>query len=302
MEPPPVGGSLSSMRRAMAWVGGAVVLVVLAVTAYLFSIAHSQPEPPVALKDPSALVGDWWVAGAEALEDRLLVLLPSGEARVYGQGDCAFFGGWSATDAGLASLSLNGAEGSCRKELDSAFDVSASISRFSVAGDNVTLANAAGTVASLRPAIRGDWPEAARTEVGLVEALVEPYSGRLGTPTLPAGVAIPTTEQLVGVRWLPVETDGSTRWPERTRPHAAFDGDGRWSGADGCNGQGGTWSMHAETGQWLASTFGQTEIFCNNVDVASVVAQAHAVALDGDELVLYGADGAELGRFVAGET
>jgi META domain len=284
------------MRRAVAAAVG--VVAVLAVLGYFLHNARSRPEPGPVPADPAALVGAWWADRTGVLDDRLLVLLPTGEAQVYGEGDCTFFGGWSATDAGLASISLNGAGGSCRKEMDSAYDVSGSISRFWASGDDVRLSNSAGTVAFLRPALRGDWPDSARSEVGLVEALAEPYAGRSGAPALPAGVAVPTTEQLVGVRWLPVETVGSTRWPDRTRPHAEFDAGGRWSGADGCNGQGGTWSVDAESGQWLASNNGQTEIFCNNVDVASIVAQARAAGLDGEELVLFDADGAELGRFV----
>ncbi len=115
---------------------------------------------------------------------------------------------------------------------------------------------------------------------------------------LPEGVVAPTVEELIDGRWLPEGTESSDEWSEADRPHASFLASGRWRGSDGCNGLGGTWSLDEVTGQWLSSNGGQTEIGCNNVDVATMVAVAVAVGLDGDDLVFFDDKGVEIGRFV----
>jgi heat shock protein HslJ len=127
----------------------------------------------------------------------------------------------------------------------------------------------------------------------------ETFVPRPAAAELALGVRAPALETLTTGRWIPVETVGSDRWEEQQRPHARFDVDGTWHGSDGCNGLGGPWSMDTQTGEWLASTLGQTDIGCDNVDVSGMVVTSRAVGLDGDELVFYDADGVETSRFVA---
>jgi heat shock protein HslJ len=183
-------------------------------------------------------------------------------------------------------MSVNTATNECR-DLDDAFDYFTGVQRYGLMEGAVRLYNlSGGTVAVLSDRV-------------LLDGADETYAPREAAPELPLGVQAPSLETLTTGRWIPVETVGSDRWDDRLRPHARFDVDGTWHGSDGCNGLGGRWSMDTQTGEWLASTLGQTEIGCDNVDVSGMVAPPRAVGIDGDELVFYASDGAETGRFVA---
>jgi heat shock protein HslJ len=289
------------MRR-----GGLIVIVaalcVGVVTLWAVSAVESAPRGArvVTSTEPGRLVGAWWVSGSELLDDRLMVLLPSGDLQVHGTGPCELMGGWSATASGLLALQINAASGSCGRDLAPAVAFASGIQRFLISERGlVRLTDTQGsTVAALASAgAPTDWPGEVALDGELVRALDEPYPQPPAAADLPDGVEPVPLDVLTSGRWLPVATVSSTRWPDDTRPHAQFDADGAWSGADGCNGQGGRWSMDPSTGEWLASNAGQTEIGCDNVDVASMVAAARSVGLDAGELVFYDAAGTVTGRF-----
>lgn len=290
------------MRRGglLAIVGALCVGVA---TLWAVSAVDSAPRGAraVTTTDPAQLVGGWWVSGSELLDDRLLVLVPSGELLVHGGGPCELMGRWSATASGLLALQIDAASGSCGGDLEPAWAFASGIQRFVVSERGlVRLTDAQGsTVVALTSAgAPTDWPGELAPDGELVRALDQPFPEAPEAAGLPDWVEPVPLDVLTRGRWLPVATVGSTRWPDDTRPHAQFDTDGAWSGADGCNGQGGRWSMDPSTGEWLASNAGQTEIGCNNVDVATMIAAARSVGLDAGELVLYDAAGTETGRFV----
>ncbi|MCZ3386175.1 MAG: META domain-containing protein, partial [Actinomycetia bacterium] len=237
--------------------------------------------------DPQSLVGSWQVMGPPGIEGREVRLHAGGRVSLR-EGACVLGGGWSATDAGLMIMSINAATNECR-DLDDAFEYFKGVQRYALMAGSVRLSDlSGGTVAVLTAGTPPADPD-------------ETFAPRDAAPDLPVGVQVPSLEVLTAVRWIPVETVGSDRWPDAKRPHAQFDVDGTWHGSDGCNGVGAPWSLDLTTGEWLAGVGGQTEIFCDNVVVSAMVGPARAVGIDGDELVFYGADGAETGRFVADE-
>ncbi|MER5673897.1 META domain-containing protein [Pseudonocardia alni] len=106
-------------------------------------------------------------------------------------------------------------------------------------------------------------------------------AGGAGAPGPRAAVAA----DLTGVRWLPA--DGAAQG----RAFAEFAPDGTWTGSDGCNGQGGDWTLDGDGG--LRATAGpSTEIACENVPVARWVSEAVHAETDGPDLLLHGTAGA----------
>ena len=134
----------------------------------------------------------------------------------------------------------------------------------------------------------------------LTEALAEPYVPPKGTIGLPDGMVPPTPEQLTSGRWVPAS--GSANEPgSPDQSYAEFVSSGSWSGSDGCNGQGGSWSLDSQTGEWLASAGPQTLIGCDNVDVAGILTSARTVAIEEGQLVFYDAKGQQNGRLAPAE-
>ncbi len=144
------------------------------------------------------------------------------------------------------------------------------------------------------------WPETAQRDDDLTEALAEPYVPPKGTIGLPDGMVPPTPEQLTSGRWVPAS--GSANEPgSPDQSYAEFVSSGSWSGSDGCNGQGGSWSLDSQTGEWLASAGPQTLIGCDNVDVAGILTSARTVAIEEGQLVFYDAKGQQNGRLAPAE-
>ncbi|MFP5023281.1 META domain-containing protein [Pseudonocardia phyllosphaerae] len=107
-----------------------------------------------------------------------------------------------------------------------------------------------------------------------------------------SGPRAATAADLLG-RWFPADGTG------QGRVFAEFEPDGSWHGSDGCNGQGGTWSLGPD-GTVDATANPSTLIGCENLPLASWVATARRVTLDGPALVLRDGGGGELGRLVRG--
>lgn len=123
-----------------------------------------------------------------------------------------------------------------------------------------------------------------------------------GPPRLGTGIRSASRRELLGLwrRGRPAGTwyDGGG--------HVRFRGSGRWTGSDGCNGQGGRWRY--DDGRLLALPPGPREVACIGPappegvrlappqPVASWVVTAVAAAFDGAILVLLDRDGRALGR------
>ena len=295
------------MTRAMGVTVVAVVAAVgLSVVTAVAVVGNDDPPMPtpaasdeVAEQDPAALVGAWWGEGDPIVDDALVVLRPSGELSIYLSNPCELMGSWSASESGLASMSVDSWSGNCTDMGESAYALTTRIARFESGADDIGFRDSEGEVSlALTPATdSSDWSSAVDVR-DVTAALDEKYVAQGGIPSLPDGLVPPSAEQLVEGRWLPVDTASSDYWPDKDRPHATFLPEGIWQGSDGCNGQGGNYSFDPDSGEWLASSGAQTLIGCRNVDVAGMIAPARMVALDGDELMFFDAKGAEIGRFV----
>ncbi|MEJ8278582.1 hypothetical protein [Pseudonocardia spirodelae] len=119
-----------------------------------------------------------------------------------------------------------------------------------------------------------------RARILLLAAVALLCAGCGGDPQSAAtGPRAAAAADLTGVRWLPA--DGAAGG----RAYAEFAPDGTWTGSDGCNGQGGTWSLDAD-GTFTATANPSTLIGCENVPVAQWVSSAVRVAVDGGDLLL----------------
>lgn len=89
-------------------------------------------------------------------------------------------------------------------------------------------------------------------------------------------------------RWVPlVDIPGNS--------FVEFNGE-RWESSDGCNGNSGKWADLGD-GYFLSTPSGpQTAIGCENIPVETWVSSARTAGFDEGTLVLFDADGTELGR------
>jgi hypothetical protein len=106
----------------------------------------------------------------------------------------------------------------------------------------------------------------------------------------PDGTRPATDADLVG-SWLPADGRAGGR------AFVELGADGEWTGSDGCNNTKGTWRSGRD-GEFTATSGPSTMIGCENVPIATWLADATHAELDGDTLVLRDATGAETGRLV----
>lgn len=113
------------------------------------------------------------------------------------------------------------------------------------------------------------------------------------TPTPPV-----VSAQSVSGTWRPLQIAGfkaqKQSWPDD--PVLVFKANGTWTGSDGCNGLQGTFSI-GEHGAFTAVAGGQHMIGCDNVPNTGVLTAAKRVAIAGDTLQFFGADGARLASY-----
>jgi hypothetical protein len=242
--------------------------------------------------DPVDLVGSWHIEGAQG-EEPGAVLRVADDVMLWRE--CgAYFGSWRAASGGLFVASFDGAEGGCPMGEEPTPGWLARTVGFAVDGDERSLLAADGSVtARLRPGARPtasshmlpELAEPPEVTPELREALApaEPLSEELTPAAAP---------DLVG-RWIPAEGDYRSA-PEQ--PHVQLDGDGTWSGSDGCNGSGGRWTA-GQDGALIATSGASTLIGCDGAPVDSWLYSAADAGFDGDDvLVLVGPDGTETGR------
>jgi hypothetical protein len=252
---------------------------------------------PSDVADPSDLVGVWWLRGRDSLDGRLLAI-GVGEFAMFDD-FCKAEGTWRASSSGLvATFYTDGGSGQCDGLIEASDAWFADISWFATKDDRVELLNVSGeTVLTLEPA--PDLPAEELDTSGRYPR-AEPVA------PLPPEVQVPTSEQLVDVRWLPLDSAGGLGGSangdgdEADQAFAEFADDNYWEGSDGCNGQAGSWALHPGTGEWLATSGASTDKGCKNYPVAEEITGSAAVGIDGDELVFFDADGTEIGRYASG--
>ena len=127
------------------------------------------------------------------------------------------------------------------------------------------------TLSNRQPVSRvPEWPQ-----------LVQPFAEQV--------TALSTTlslDKLTG-RWIPLVDDPGRSFVEFSET--------TWGSTDGCNESGGKWS---DLGDGYILTMGYpyiTQVGCENIPVEGWVSSARTAGFDGDILVLFDADGSELG-------
>ena len=267
----------------------------------------AAPAPPTGASaavarpaDPVDLIGLWKLS-ADGEEAGAALLIDGTEFRLFRR--CtALFGDWDADERGLfvadASSQSPHTGAGCPPQ-DPPADVRdlqpAWLTRavgFRAAGAGRELLDAAGAaVARLEPGAQvPPWPGIAAELFQPPVVTEEIRSGFRPAAALPAGLTPAGASALHG-RWVPARSPG--------RSYVEFQADGRWTGSDGCNGAGGRW-VAGPGGAFLGTTGASTLIGCENVPVASWLADGRRAGLDGAVLVLVGADGKELGRLTRG--
>lgn len=93
-------------------------------------------------------------------------------------------------------------------------------------------------------------------------------------------------------RWVPVSGAGAG---SPRPPFIEFRADGRWTGSDGCNGQGGRWTLGRD-GALHATANPSTMMACDGEPVGRWVTSAARAGFVRGELVLRSAAGVEQGR------
>lgn len=106
------------------------------------------------------------------------------------------------------------------------------------------------------------------------------------------------TAQTVSGTWRPLEITGvkSLRAARPQDPVLTLRPDGTWVGSDGCNGLQGTYTI-GQRGAFSATSGPQHMIGCDNVPHTGVLTSAKRVAVDGDTLQFFGADGRQLASY-----
>jgi hypothetical protein len=127
--------------------------------------------------------------------------------------------------------------------------------------------------------------------IGLAGLLAFLLAGVGIAQAAPDGSRPDTGAGLVGT-WLPADGQAGGR------AFVTLETDGTWTGSDGCNGTKGTWRSGPD-GEFAATSGPSTKIGCENVPIASWLADATSAELDGGTLVLRDASGAETARLVA---
>ena len=234
--------------------------------------------------DPLALVGSWSVAGT----GQRVRLDPSGFEIVDG---CrTLTGTWRADPGGRFLATVDSVvpcpDGSGADTTTPGWPAAAR--GFAVeAVDRVLRDGAGAELIRLQPA-----PASRTGQIDPSRPPTEKERAAAGPAApLPPGAVPAGPAQLVG-RWKPADAPGN--------PFVAFAQDGTWTGSDGCNGTGGTWTAGPD-GAFLASTLSlSTLIGCPGTDVADSVRAARTASLDGPALVLRDVTGAELARYNRG--
>nr|WP_202891862.1 META domain-containing protein [Kribbella shirazensis] len=164
-----------------------------------------------------------------------------------------------------------------------------------------------------RRAQRRTWVVSGAAAVAVAAVAVAGFglAGSQNTPTDPTEQPVagppqsvsPTPQvlsaQTVSGTWQPVRMVGaeSLRAPRPKDPVLVFRPDGTWGGSDGCNGLQGTYSI-GPRGAFTATPGAQTLIGCENVPHTGVLRAAKRIAMTGDTLQFFGADGRELAQYV----
>lgn len=246
----------------------------------------TTPQPSTGATTPSALLGQWSVAGPGIPAPSVVNLAADGLELFQACGSLE--GVWLAGRAGTFLAEVSGGSSECFP--DSVEDPTpawiASAVSYAVDGTTRRLLDAGGqTVATLSPgsndATAGPAPTASPEQIAALDA---------PTPALAAGLRPATEQDLIGVWLMPGATSNADDEDDRG-PHVEFLADGIWGGSDGCNGTAGRWAL--VEGALLTTDEATTLEDCTPT---AVLAGARAAGFAGEQLVLLDPTGRELRR------
>ena len=292
----------SGMRRVLLACGLGVAVAATACTGSSAPKSPSSPTPAAqetggrpAAYQPLGLVGLWRVDAPG--EERGAVLRLGDDLSLWRH--CGMLEGeWRADVNGLFVGQLDGGSARCfpgdRRPFPSWLSSSAG---YRPLGRGWRLIDRSGTtLAVLRP---GGHPVPPRD---VLPSLADPpritalLRQLLRAPRpLPHALKPATPQQVLG-RWVPAP---GLAGPARRQPYLQFSADGTFTGLDGCNGQGGAWTLD-EHGNLVAVQGAQTLIACAGAPVGQWLAKAVHVGFAGSTLVLVGQNGRPTGRLVPG--
>ncbi|WP_328991266.1 META domain-containing protein [Kribbella sp. NBC_01245] len=127
----------------------------------------------------------------------------------------------------------------------------------------------------------------------------QPAAVQTSSATTTASATAPATVSGVSGTWFPLRMTGFTglRKARPQQPMLTFAADGTWTGSDGCNSLGGTYTIGAG-GQFSATVGDQRLAGCDNVPHTGVLMETRKVVGDKISLRFLGADGLELASYV----
>jgi hypothetical protein len=258
------------------------VLVLVALLVVGGCAAHDAVAAPP--PDPLAMVGWWQVEGSDQV-----VLFDAASVEVRARECPVVWGSWRADPDGNFVALIHGLTPcpgqSTAEVVTPSWLVGAA--GFAADGPDRVIRDGAGTqIAHLSPVQPGAVTGIADPSRPVTDA--ERAAAGPAAP-VPAGLGPAGHNELIG-NWVPIGFAGPTR------PAVHFAADGRWSGSDGCNGAGGTWTV-SDGGAFLATSGASTLIGCPGVDVGPQVSGARRAAFEGDTLVLLDVTGTATGRF-----
>jgi heat shock protein HslJ len=136
---------------------------------------------------------------------------------------------------------------------------------------------------------------------GLAGSRNQPTQPPVATGQAPASASVTpqvASAQTVAGTWRPTQMIGakSLKAARPNDPVLTFKPDGTWTGSDGCNGIGGTYTI-GQRGAFSATSGAQHMVGCENVPHTGVLHAAKRIAVDGDTLRFFDADGRQLASY-----
>ncbi|MEV5965027.1 META domain-containing protein [Kribbella sp. NPDC051952] len=118
------------------------------------------------------------------------------------------------------------------------------------------------------------------------------------TPAATTAAPKPPTVQTVSGTWRVAEMAGfkTANANRPDDPVLVLRPDGTWGGSDGCNSLQGTYTI-GQRGEFTAAVGPQRLVGCDNVPHTGVLAAAKRIAVDGDTLQFFAADGRQLAKY-----
>jgi heat shock protein HslJ len=253
----------------------------------------AAPRPPATETGPIALIGLWTVEGTDEQAGTVLRIAPEKQLSLWRS--CGMLSGSWAAQGALFLATLDGGSGDCLPA-GSADATPAWLKRAtgyrSTGGDQMLVDDAGNTVARLLPGGRPKVTGGVAASEAEPPAITDEDRAKLETTAapLPAGTTAAQRSSLLG-RWVPASGGAAA--------FVAFNGDGTWTGSDGCNGNGGRWTVGAD-GVFLATAGPSTLMACDGAPVPTWLSTATLAGASADQLVLLDTTGTEVGRLRKG--